>query len=31
VPDGALKRVAIRHHRFHGDWNYTVRPTRRER
>ena len=31
VPVEALKRVRITPHRFHGEWNYAVRPDPRER
>ena len=31
VPTSALMRVRIKPHRFHGDWNYSVRPARTER
>ena len=26
VPDDQLARIAVRPHRFHGDWNYTISP-----
>ena len=26
VTDEQMKKIAIRRHRFHGDWNYTIRP-----
>ena len=31
VPTDALMRVRIKPHRFHGEWNYAVRPHQRER
>jgi hypothetical protein len=31
VPVEALKRVRITPHRFHGEWNYAVRPDESER
>ena len=31
VPVEALKRVRITPHRFHGEWNYAVRPDQTER
>jgi len=29
VSDEEMARLRLRPHRFHGDWNYTIRPTRR--
>jgi len=31
VPDDALRRVQIKPHRFHGEWNYSVRPAETDR
>lgn len=31
VSEDQLERVRIKRHRFRGDWNYTVRPTKKER
>jgi hypothetical protein len=31
VPDEVLKQIRIRRARFRGDWNYTVRPTQKQR
>jgi hypothetical protein len=31
VPEDALRRVQIKPHRFHGEWNYSVRPTETDR
>jgi len=28
VPDADMARVKLEPHRFHGDWNYTIHPTR---
>ena len=28
VSDAELKRVQLKPHKFHGDWNYTIKPTR---
>jgi hypothetical protein len=27
VKDEQLSQVQLRRHDFHGDWNYTIRPT----
>jgi len=27
VTDAQMARVSLERHRFHGDWNYTIRPT----
>jgi len=26
VTDAEMKRVNLQRHKFHGDWNYTIRP-----
>ena len=26
VTDEQMSKIAIRHHRFHGEWNYTIKP-----
>jgi len=26
VSDDEMARIRLRRHRFHGDWNYTIRP-----
>ena len=31
VPEDALRRVLIKPHRFHGEWNYAVRPAETDR
>jgi hypothetical protein len=31
VPEDALRRVQIKPHRFHGEWNYAVRPAETDR
>jgi hypothetical protein len=31
VPDELMSTVRLEPHRFHGDWNYTIRPHRRKR
>ena len=28
VTDAQLARVRLERHRFHGDWNYTIRPAK---
>jgi hypothetical protein len=27
VSDAQMARIALKPHRFHGDWNYTIHPT----
>ena len=29
VTDEQMSKIAIRHHRFHGEWNYTIKPENR--
>jgi hypothetical protein len=31
VSDAMMATLNVGPHRFHGDWNYTIRPTRRRR
>jgi hypothetical protein len=28
VTDEQMSKIAIRHHRFHGEWNYTIKPSK---
>lgn len=31
ITDAQLSQVRLERHRFHGDWNYTIRPVNRQR
>ncbi len=31
VSDAQMAQINLHRHRFHGDWNYTIRPTRKKR
>jgi hypothetical protein len=31
VSDEQIAQVNLKHHDFHGDWNYTIRPNRAQR